>query len=493
MISMSAIQDIRRLRMEGETIASIARNAGVSEPTVRKYLKPQDLSPTPPIRKKRPSVMDGYASVVDDWLKEDAGVWHKQRHTAKRIWQRLREECGAQMSYNTVQRYVKERKRLNRRSSECFLDQAAIPADMQVDFGQADFYLRDVRTRLHYLVCDFPFSNVGLAQIFHGETAECVCEGLLSVFDFIGGVPRRIIFDNATGVGRRVCGQFKTSELFGRFAAHFGFEFVFCNPNAGHEKGAVENKVGAIRRELFVPMPQIWNLKTYNEKLLARCMALSDKPHYIKGERERELFVEDAFALTELPSSPFKAMSYKRMRADKYGNITLDGRHRYSSAPEFGSAELIVGKGAFDVEIYDAEGALIATHERAWGDRPTESVEPASQLSLLCRKPAGWPNSRVRADLADDLRAWIDGMDDEERRGALRIMRDVAAESGYAPMIGAMERMHALGTAVNRASVSLLAAEICNGRNVVDYEDAIDLSAYDAAFSMIGGNANAQS
>lgn len=492
MISMSKIQDIRRLRMKGDSIAFIARSTGVSEPTVRKYLKPQDLSPTPPTKKKRPSVMDEYASMVDGWLRSDLGVWHKQRHTAKRIWQRLREECGAQMSYNTVQRYVKEWKRINRRSEECFLDQAATPADMQVDFGQADFYLRDVRTRLHYLVCDFPFSNVGFAQVFHGETAECVCEGLLAVFDFIGGVPRRIIFDNATGIGRRTCKQVKTSELFGRFAAHFGFDYIFCNPNAGHEKGAVENKVGAIRRELFVPLPQIWNLKAYNAKLLARCMALSDKPHYIKGQCERELFVEDVFALAELPSSPFKAMSYKRMRADKYGNITLDGRHRYSVAPEFGSAELIVGKGAFDVEIYNAEGTLIAVHERAWGDRPTDSVEPASQLSLLCRKPAGWPNSRVRAGLADDLRAWIDGMGDEERRGTLRIMGDVAAESGYAPMVAAMERMHALGTSADRASVSLLAAEICNGRDVVDYEDTIDLSGYDVAFSMIGGDTNAQ-
>ena len=489
---MSMIQDIRSLRMKGESIASIARSTGVSEPTVRKYLKPQNLSPTPPVKKKRPALMDEYASIVDGWLKEDLGVWRKQRHTAKRIWQRLREERGAQMSYNTVQRYVKEWKLANRQPGECFLDQAAVPADMQVDFGQADFYLRDVRTRLRYLVCDFPFSNVGLAQIFHGETAECVCEGLLAVFGFIGGVPRRIVFDNATGVGRRVCGRIKTSELFGRFAAHFGFEFVFCNPNAGHEKGAVENKVGSIRRELFVPMPQIWNLKAYNKKLLARSMAMSDKPHYVKGQRERELFVEDAFALAELPSSPFKAMSYKRMRADKYGNVVLDGRHRYSSAPEFGSAELIVGKGAFDVEIYDAEGALIAVHERAWGDRPTESVEPASQLPLLCRKPAGWPNSRVRADLADDLRAWIDGMGEEERRGTLRIMRDVAAESGYAPMVGAMEKTRALGISADRASVSLLAAEIRDGRNVIDYEDKVDLSAYDAAFSMTGGDADAQ-
>ena len=98
-----------------------------------------------------------------------------------------------------------------------FLDQVGLPADMQVDFGQADFYVVGVRTRLHHLVCDFPFSNVGLAQVFPGENAECVCEGLMAVFSYICGVPRRIVFDNATGVGRKMCGVIRTSKLFAAF------------------------------------------------------------------------------------------------------------------------------------------------------------------------------------------------------------------------------------------------------------------------------------
>lgn len=92
MISVSVVQDIRRLRMEGESIASIARNAGVSEPTVRKYLRPLDMSPSLPAKEGRPSVMGRHANIVDGWLEENRGNWHKQRHTAKRIWQRLCEE-----------------------------------------------------------------------------------------------------------------------------------------------------------------------------------------------------------------------------------------------------------------------------------------------------------------------------------------------------------------------------------------------------------------
>ena len=492
MISMSKVQDIRRMRREGESIAGIARKAGVSEPTVRKYLKPQDLSPKIPVRAKGPSVMDEYAPIVDAWLEADKGVWHKQRHTAARVWQRLVEEEKAEVSYSTVRRYVRAWKDANLRRDDEFLDQVGIPADMQVDFGQADAYVVGVRTRMHFLACDFPFSNVGLSQMFPGETAECVCEGLMAVFRYVGGVPRRVILDNATECGRKICGVIRTSELFGLFAAHFGFEYVFCNPGSGNEKGGVENKVGAIRRRLFVPLPRFDDLRAYNGRLLDRCMALADKEHYVKGEPESQLFVEDRFALLPLPEAPFKAVTWQRMKADKYGNVVLDGRHRYSSAPELGGRELIVGKCALDVEIYTPDGARVATHRRAYGDRPTESVEPASQLPLLCRKPAGWPNSRVRASLPDGLREWMDGLEAEPRKEALRVMRDVAAESGYGPAVEAMARIVGVGNAPDRASVTVLAAGICNGRGVVEYGEAVDMAAYDAAFSLVGGDGDGE-
>ena len=121
--------------------------------------------------------------------------------------------------------------------------------------GQADFRVRGVVTRGHFLVVTFPHSNVGLAQVFWGETAECACQGLRDVFEFLGGVPLRAVFDNATEVGRRVGTEIRTSALFRRFAAHYGLDYSFTNPYSGNEKGSVENKVGTLRRNLFVPGP----------------------------------------------------------------------------------------------------------------------------------------------------------------------------------------------------------------------------------------------
>ena len=102
MISMPQIQSIRSRRRNGESIASIARSERVSEPTVRKYLRVDDLSAVPPVRRRRGSVIDEWLPVIEGMLAEDRETWRKQRHTATRIHERLRDEYGAGVSLSTV-------------------------------------------------------------------------------------------------------------------------------------------------------------------------------------------------------------------------------------------------------------------------------------------------------------------------------------------------------------------------------------------------------
>jgi transposase len=221
----------------------------------------EDLSPEPPKRRGAGERAARAArETTDSWLDDDCMNWRKQRHTAVRVYVRLIDERGYEGSYSTVQRYVKQRREemareRDRRDAEGFLQLSWLPGEIQVDFGEADFRVRGVTTRGKYLTVTFPHSNVGLTQVFWGETAECVCQGLRNVFEFVGGVPRRAVFDNATEVGRRVGGEVRTSELFRLFAAHYGLDYTFTNPYSGNEKGNVENKVGCHRRNLFVPVP----------------------------------------------------------------------------------------------------------------------------------------------------------------------------------------------------------------------------------------------
>ncbi|EIJ24616.1 integrase core domain protein [Bifidobacterium longum subsp. longum 2-2B] len=149
---------------------------------------------------------------------------------------------------------------------------------------------------------------------------------MLNLFEWLGGVPRRIVYDNAAGVGRRRFDEIRLTRLFQAFQAHYGFECSFCNPYSGHEKGAVEARVGAVRRRLFVPVPSVWSLDNFNLRLPDRCLELGDKDHYRKGESQAGLFEDDRKALLPLPAKPFDVVTWTRMKADKYGCVLASWR-----------------------------------------------------------------------------------------------------------------------------------------------------------------------
>lgn len=478
MISMSKIYSIRQMRMEGRPIAHIAKTLEISRDTVYKYLEEEDLSPRPPVKRERGSVLDQYRPTIASWLEDDAKGWRKQRHTAKRIWQRLTDELGAEVSESTVRHYVGKLKKELGIGGERFLDLVWAPGEAQADFGEADFYVAGVRRRLSYFVLTFPFSNVGLAQVFPGENAECVCQALKDIFEYLGGVPARIVFDNAAGVGRKTGDAVRTAGLFSAFAAHYGFAFSFCNPNSGHEKGSVENKVGYIRRNLFVPVPSFDGGRRFNKTLLARCMALAEKPHWAKGEEERALFMEDRVALLGLPPAPFDVVRYERRRTDKLGRVRLESRHLYSTSPEFALTEVICAIRAREVVVADAGGTVIATHTRAYGDAPSDTSNPASQLALLARKPGAWRNSRVRAAVADELREYMDGLGRDALAERLRLMRNVAAQSGWEAMVEAAATALESTGRIDEAGMHM--AVLSRTSTPIRYDEPVDLSVYDA-------------
>ena len=116
----------------------------------------------------------------------------------------------------------------------------------------------------------------------------------------------------------------RTIELFGRFAAHYGFAYSFYNPNSGHERGSVESEAGFIRRSLFVPVLRSTGVEAFNENLHAKCMGLSAKGHWIKGESERRLFMEDRLTFRGLPSKPFEVVRSVKAIADKKDKVRVN-------------------------------------------------------------------------------------------------------------------------------------------------------------------------
>ena len=290
MLNMSQVNDIKDLARSGYRISEISRKTGKDRKTIQKYLERDDFSPHPPVIKETRSLLDPFKPVIAEWLAEDRKHWCKQHHTTKRIYERLRDEKGFTGSYSMVQRYMKRLRDASRdEQGKGTQELVWEPGEAQADFGEADFYEGTRCVRRKYLALSFPYSNDGFLQVFGGETAECVCQGLRDIFEYIGGVPTRIVFDNATGVGRRLNDKVIETELFSRFRAQYGFRVSFCNPDAGYEKGNVENKIGTERRNIFVPVPTYQTIEEFNKTLLPEHEKKASEIHYKPANKKSRL------------------------------------------------------------------------------------------------------------------------------------------------------------------------------------------------------------
>ena len=497
MIGMDKIEDIRRRARRGEPIASIARAVGVSEPTARKYARMDDLSPEPPRRRQPESeALAPHEGTIDSWLDDDRGNWRRRRHTAVRAYARLRDGFGYRGSHSTVQRYVRRRREemardRDRRNAEGLLTLSWLPGEVQVDFGEADLGVRGVTVRGKCLTAAFPHPDVGLAQVFWGETSECVCQGLRSVFEFVGGVPRRAVFDNATEVGRRIGSGARVSELFRRFAAHYGLDHALANPYSGSERGSVENKVGTHGRNLFVPVPTFSDVEAFNGRLLESCMAPGEgKTRYRLGRPESELFGEDRDALSPLPAAAFSCVRWEARKRGRQGTFTIGGARRHSAGPAHARREVAVALGAFLVTVCDCEtGEVVATYEREWGEAPTDSSDPLLRPRLLCMRPNGWRDSLVRLSLPDELVSFLDGEPASRLQADLRVLRDESSERGWGAAVEGMPGSVRATGPVDRASVAVSAARAQSGDARTEYDEEVDPGACDSAPGLLEGGA----
>ena len=277
-IPMPIVQDIRRLDRQGMSRAQIARRLHVDRGTVAKYADMEDCSPKPKADRRYGSKIDPYAHLVDEWLEADRLLPRKQRHTIRRVHDRLLAETDYDGEYSTTMRYVHRWREANRgvpdREGYVRLEWAA--GSMQVDFGVARARIAGEMADVHCLVVSLPYSNMRLCVALPGENAECLCHGLMLVFEHIGGVPPVIVMDNATGAGRRNAkGEVALTGVFSAFVAHYRLEVRFCNPYSGNEKGSVENAVGFLRRNLMVPPMRAESYGQLSRLLLERCDGLA--------------------------------------------------------------------------------------------------------------------------------------------------------------------------------------------------------------------------
>jgi len=479
---MNQIDQIKDLQRQGLGSREIASRLNIDRKTVAKYMGEEDFNGQAWVKKAAVSKLDPWKEKIDEWLEEDRRMRFKQRHTAQRVHQRLLAEHPEEYrcSYPLVQRYMKQKKR-ERGPDRGYLELVWPPGEAQGDFGEADVREGGLVRTIKYLCLSFPNSNAAYIQGFGGEAAECVCQGLKDIFHHIGGVPRRIVFDNAGGVGRRVRDKVTLTDLFLRFKCHYGFSVSFCNPDAGHEKGHVENKVGYVRRNIFVPIPVVENLELWNQELLSRMEEDFERPHYKKGLTIGELWAEDRRHLSPLPDKPFLVERLERVATNGYGKFCLDGRHWYSSAPEYADRQLTAGIRAHTVVVYRENGSPLSLHPRSFGEKRTDTADYATSLQTLLRRPRAWANSPFRAGLNDSLRDHLDALEKSDLRRVLSVLSESASTFGFELA------MESLQEAVRRGAVDAFSLQAISARIAYDGlfsapSQGPDLKTYDRAF-----------
>jgi hypothetical protein len=201
----------------------------------------------------------------------------------------------------------------------------------------------------------------------------------------------------------------------------------------------VERKVAFHRKNLFVPVPNISDMEQYNKELFDRCLELEGREHYRKKTAIHELLREDLSASLPLPKRPFDCVRYEHHKADGYGYVTLDSHHVYSTSPAFSRREVIAAIRAHVVEVYDPDGCMIASHQRRFGKNRTESIDAASTVRYLAKKPGAWKNSLLRTMMPDAVVARMDALGKDALREDLRLLAQSMERSGMESTFDALD------------------------------------------------------
>ena len=402
-------EQIRRDRdREGLSIRALAARHGVHRRVVRQAL----ASAVPPAKRvpvSRPAPKLGaYRAVIDAWLVADRDAPRKQRHTARRIFQRLVDEHGAEVAEVTVRQSVRARKRqLGWPVAEVFVPQVHEPgSEAEVDWGQAEVVLAGEAVTVHLFVMRASFSGAVFCQASPVETQQAFLELHAQAFGWFGGVYPTIRYDNLRSAVKKILkGRRRVeSDRFVALRSHYLFASQFTTPGleGAHEKGGVEGEVGRFRRGHLVPVPRLADLAELNALLLGGCE--SDLARRIDGRAGTvgEAFAAERPLLLALPAEPFDAAEAAAPRVDQKSLVTIR-QNRYSVPVALAGLKVSARVGAREITISHG-GRVVARHERLHGKFAT-SARLDHYLELLARKPGALEHS-VALSQERDRGAW---------------------------------------------------------------------------------------
>ena len=308
-LEIYTVELYRKVRLacaDGMSKRAAARHFNISRDTVDKVMAfsvPPGYRRTAPI--KRPK-LDGFTEIIDGWLEDDLGVHRKQRHTAKRVFERLRDEHGFTGGYTIVKDYMRQRER---RGREVFVPLAHPPGHAQADFGEAVVIIGGVEQKAHFFVLDLPHSDACFVRAYPAATGEAWMDGHVHAFAFFGGVPLSVLYDNDRCLVSKILadGTRQRATLFSALQSHYLFHDRYGRPGKGNDKGNAEGLVGFSRRNFMVPIPQFATWDAFNDYLEEQCR--KRQADVLRGQSETigQRLAAGSGGDVRLPGAPFDA------------------------------------------------------------------------------------------------------------------------------------------------------------------------------------------
>jgi transposase len=372
----------------------ILRREGIHWETLKKIL---EHSEPPGYRTEthRPKPMIGpYLEQIAQIIEEDKQFPKKQRHTAVRIFHRIK-EMGYQGKYTQVKESVREMRRLK---GEVYMPLNHRPGEAQVDFGYALAKVSGVLRKVAFFVMALPYSDAFFVMSFERECTESYWEGHARAFEFFGGVPQRISYDNSRALVSKIIGahERKLTDGFLKLQSHYLFREHFCRIRRPNEKGVVEGVVKFTRLNFLVPVPQVQDLDELNASLVALCQ--EDLKRRLRGKTgtKAELLKEDKAAFLDLPSAPFDACRKQSTTASSLSLVRFDDND-YSVPVSYAHHDILI-KGYVNRVVLCHRETMVAEHKRSWAKEGI-FFDYVHYLPLLERKPGSLDHARPLVDL----------------------------------------------------------------------------------------------
>jgi transposase len=399
MLTVEQIEHIRQAYYrDHKSVRAIAREQQHGRRAVREAIA--ETAPAPRhyqlrVRKRWP-VLDPVVGIMDAWLRADQDAPRKQRHSAKRVYDRLVAEHGFGGSERRVREYVHAWKQAHRSAAVGFVPLAYAPgAEAQCDWGEALVEVAGVEQTANLFCMRLCYSLQFFVCAFPTTRQECFFTGHVGAFAQFQGVPQRVTYDNlSTAVKKVLAGRNRVEqEAFIAFRGHYLFDTHFCLPGieGAHEKPLAETLVGYARRNFLVPVPTAPSWEALNHLLAERCRA--DDARTVAGRPASigRMAQDERAHLLAVQRHAYPCCRTVAVRATRLNQVIFE-RNRYSVPSRYAGAHLLLRAFAWHVEISDGQ-TLLTQHARLYG-HDGEQFDPLHYLPVLERKPGAFEHAR---------------------------------------------------------------------------------------------------